>query len=322
MHPESTRKLSTIAITAAALAFTVGTALPALADPPAGHGHGNPPSSAPGQAKKATPTPTPTPTATHTPPGKGHGKGGVGKGHGAAGHGNGTGNAAKTGGAPGHNPPGNNGTVKVHTVAGDPGHHNSPQVGCSSFFVDFWGFDQGQTLNVSFVGQAPTGMGTPVSFTAPDGTSITSPDPAGGGNDFDGELPFIATASDLAVLGPPANHGYHIRLLVATHQGGGFKQKVFWIAPCAAMPTPVAPPGPATPDTPQLSSHHLTVLPPAAPAHPQLQSATDTVSQDSPPVSSLPFTGADLAGVISAGIAAVATGMLLTILGRRRRKIG
>ena len=43
----------------------------------------------------------------------------------------------------GHNPPGNNGTVKIHDDANDPSHHNVPHVNCD-FFVDFWGFDAGQ----------------------------------------------------------------------------------------------------------------------------------------------------------------------------------
>jgi hypothetical protein len=136
-----------------------------------------------------------------------------------------------------HNPPGNNGTVKIHDVAADPSQHDVPHVTCD-FYVDFWGFDAGQTLTVSFAGQAPTGKGVPVTFTAPDGYSITSPDAAGGGNDFDGELGFTPTDSQLAVLGAPQpQQGYHVKLTVSTDQPSEHpngKYKVFWIQPCTS----------------------------------------------------------------------------------------
>jgi hypothetical protein len=358
MHPARTRHITTLGITGAAFALALGTALPAFADPPAGHGNGNPPSSPPGQTKQSTPPTTPTsassPTPTHTPPGQvkkttgaPNAKGGNGNGNGHSGNhagGNGKGNGPKTnngkgnnGNGSGHNPPGNNGTVKIHSVAGDPGHHNVPHPGCS-FVVDFWGFDQGQTLTVSFTGQAPTGMGVPVTIGAPDGTSVTSPDPAGGGNDPDGELVFTPTASELSVLGAPAHQGYHLRLTVNTGQGGGHKYKVFWISPCAPDTT-VAPSSTSistsafgqalvptdTPtlstDTPTVRAGSLTAVR-ATPARslPQLQTAK--LNQASPPISSLPFTGANLSTLIVSGGLALLAGIFLRTAVRRRREIG
>jgi hypothetical protein len=360
MHPATTRRITTIGITGTALALAVGSALPALADPPAGHGNGNPPSSPPGQAKQtSSPAPTtapaasPTSTPTHTPPGQAkkpagstHPNGGNAKGHSnghANGHSNGHavshGNSAHTNGkgnngsGSGHNPPGNNGTVKIHAIPGDPGHHNVAHPGCS-FAVDFWGFDQGQTLTVSFTGQAPTGAGTPLNLTAPDGTSVTSPDPAGGGNDPDGELVFTPTASELSVLGAPAHQGYHVRLTVATGQGGGTKQKVFWISPCvsdtsapAAVPAaaPVAPTDTPTlsTDTPAVRAAGLTAArqaPAQTHAAPELQSAR--LNQASRPLSSLPFTGANLSTLIVSGGLALLAGIFLRAAVRRRRQIG
>lgn len=327
----------TASIAVVSFAVIAAAALPAMADPPAGHGNGNGNSShvPPGQAKKTaapvapttgtTAAPVATPTATHVPPGqakKNNNGGNSGNGNGSNGKG---GNKGKGGGAleAGHNPPGNNGTVKIHSVAGDLSHHNVAHVGCS-FVVDFWGFDAGQTLNLSFVGQAPTGKGTPLAFVAPHGTSITSPDPAGGGNDFDGELPFIATADVLSVLGAPKHNGYHVRLLVATHQGGGKKQKVFWIAPCA-QDTPVMPP--STASTLTLTPRHIThvthVDTPAVLTHvPATRTASSSQLEAAPPVPSLPFTGADIGAMVTAGIVALGLGIALTVAARRRRKIG
>ena len=135
----------------------------------------------------------------------------------------------------GHNPPGNNGTVKIHQTAGDSSPHNQPHVQCS-FYVSFFGFDANQTMDVSFTGQAPTGKGVaiPVSTT----TSKTSTTDAGGaGNDYDGDLGvFDASNMDLSVLGAPAKQGYHIKLDVATHEPGGHKYKVFWFTPCSSTP--------------------------------------------------------------------------------------
>src|SRR5690242_19513813 len=45
-----------------------------------------------------------------------------------------------TGAGSEHNPPGNNGTVKIHQVAGDTSPHNVPHVSCD-FYITFFGFD-------------------------------------------------------------------------------------------------------------------------------------------------------------------------------------
>jgi hypothetical protein len=195
---------------------------------------------------------------------------------------------------------------------------------------------------VSFTGQAPTGAGVPVSFTAPDGTSITSPDPAGGGNDPDGELVFTPTASELSVLGAPAHQGYHVRLTVATGQGGGKKQKVFWIGPCAAdtatntattdttaTGTTLAAPGAVSPtglptlstDTPTVQSGSLTAGQHGpSTAAPELQDRR--LHAASPLLSSLPFTGANLSTLIVSGGLALLAGIFLRAAVRRRREIG
>jgi len=156
--------------------------------------------------------------------------GGNGNGNGNSSHSSnsGNGNTTGSGGSSGHNPPGNNGTVFIHDVAGDHSPHNVPHVGCT-FYVDFFGFDSGQVLSTHFVGQAPTGKDVPL----PDGDwtgTMPNNNTSGAGNDFDWEQPFTL---DTSVLGAPQpQQGYHVKLTVSTGEPGGVKHKVFWIAPC------------------------------------------------------------------------------------------
>jgi len=144
------------------------------------------------------------------------------------GNGNGNGN----GSTEGHNPPGNNGTVFIHDVAGDHHPHNVPHVSCV-FYADFFGFDKDQQVTVTFAGQAPTGKATKLGGTWGPGV-ISTTDAGGAGNDFDHELKFTADNLGVSALGTPAKQGYHIRMTVLTGQGGGRKTKVFWLGPCTS----------------------------------------------------------------------------------------
>jgi len=141
----------------------------------------------------------------------------------------GTAAAATTG--DGHNPPGNNGTVFIHDVAGDEHPHNVPHVSCQ-FYVDFFGFDAGQHVSIDFVGQAPTGKG--VQLLHVDDVMVSDDDASGAGQDFDSEWPFSADSLGVTALGDPAKQGYHVKLTVETGRPGahGVKHKVFWILPC------------------------------------------------------------------------------------------
>jgi hypothetical protein len=278
-------------------------------------GNGNGKATAPGQVKKAA-------------GGNSHGNGG--------GNGNGGGKGKGANGPSGHNPPGNNGTVKIHALPGDPGHHNVPHPGCS-FVVDFWGFDAGQTLNVSFTGQAPTGAGTPLTLSG-SGTSVTSPDDAGGGNDPDGELVFTPTASQLSVLGEPSAQGYHVKLDVATGEPGGHKYKVFWISPCTQdtvdeAPTPTETPT-LTTDTPTTKTPTLTAnsgtltavrntpifsVPELDTSTAQVTDSSPELQRDVPAVTSLPFRGANVNDLVLGGAMTLLLGVVLTFLARRQR---
>jgi hypothetical protein len=249
----------------------------------------------------------------------------------------------------GHNPPGNNGTVKIHDDYGDTAHHNVPHVDCD-FAVAFWGFDQGQTMDVSFAGQAPTGMGTTLTVTGAT-TSITSPDDAGGGQDYDGELDFRADQLDLASLGTPhPKQGYHVKLTVVTGQPdanptAGHKYKVFWLQPCTQPAGTTTAPATATTETANTDTANTDtteVAPTAVNAGESSGAAESAASTDNatgiptevlgrsitrgspasaaaPAASSLPFTGAEIGGLAAAAAIALAGGTALTVAGRRRR---
>lgn len=134
-----------------------------------------------------------------------------------------------------HNPAGNNGTVKIHQVAGDTSPHNVPHVTCD-FYITFFGFDTNQTADLTLTGQAPTGKGT--ALWSKDDAPISSDD-AGGGKDVDNEFHVTAAELGLDRLGDPhPKQGYHLKLAVDVNDApGGAKHKVFWLEPCA---TPAA----------------------------------------------------------------------------------
>ena len=247
----------------------------------------------------------------------------------------------------GHNPPGNNGTVFIHDVAGDYTPHNVPHVPCT-FYADFFGFDLGQQVTVSFAGQAPTGAGTALQGAW---TGTVSDDDAGGaGQDFDLELPFSADTLGVTSLGAPhPKQGYHVKMTVLTNEPGGKKSKVFWIGPCADTADTAgtaSTPGTAvggedvqsgttetggtetgTADTAAVAGSTTTAGTVAG------QSATTpsatvlgehfyrgmAAGGSAAAAGSLPFTGAEVGGLLLAGAAALGGGAALMVAGRRRR---
>ncbi|MCU1589955.1 MAG: hypothetical protein JWP11_1211, partial [Frankiales bacterium] len=137
----------------------------------------------------------------------------------------------------GHNPPGNNGTIKIDYAApADSGHANRPHPGCA-FQLRMFDFDTNQYGSITFEGQAPTKLGT--LLTQPH--MLLSNDAAGGGQDVDETYSY--TAAQLGLIGKPqAKQGWHIKVSVnADNAPGGAKHKVFWLT-CAAA----AAPAPAT----------------------------------------------------------------------------
>lgn len=129
-----------------------------------------------------------------------------------------------------HNPPGNNGTIKVDDRPFDSAPDNEPHVGCD-FQIDFYGFDEGEDLNadVTFTAHPPTGGGE----TLLTDEVFIGEDPAGGGTDLDASVTYDLS-DRLASYEPHDQQGYHVKLTINADgsQGADTKQKVFWIEGC------------------------------------------------------------------------------------------
>src|SRR4051794_23870244 len=136
-------------------------------------------------------------------------------------------------GSDGHNPPGNNGTIKIDYAApADSGHANRPHPGCA-FQLRMFGFDDDQYGSITFTGQAPTKLGTLLTQQH----VLLSDDAAGGGKDVDAVYSY--TAQQLGLIGKPqAKQGWHVKVAVdAENAPGGAKHKVFWLH-CAETAAP------------------------------------------------------------------------------------
>lgn len=132
-------------------------------------------------------------------------------------------------------PRGNNGTIKIDGPVYDTGVDNEPHPGCE-FRVTFFGFDAGQTADITITGIAPTGGGPLLH----DAAVPTSSDAAGGAaHDPDGATrTYTATDLGLTGLAPHPKQGYHLKVTVDSLEApGGAKQKVLWLAPCEAATT-------------------------------------------------------------------------------------
>ncbi len=248
-------------------------------------------------------------------------------------------------------PAGNNGTIKVDGPAYDDGVDNEPHVSCE-VRVTFFGFDEGQTADITFAGQAPTGGGVLLHESA----VPTSDDAAGGaGQDADGATR-VYTVDDLGLSGvaPHPKQGYHVKVSVdSLGAPGGAKQKVLWIEPCgdtadSQVPTapgqlPAVPPaGQVVEQAPpaQAAVAALTLEEAAGPAVAPGEAAaamapTQAAAPTSGPasasnprtaavwegagLSALPHTGADgLGALLLTGLGAVAAGGALQLARRRR----
>jgi hypothetical protein len=134
----------------------------------------------------------------------------------------------------GHNPPGNNGTIKIDGEPWDNHPNNEPHVGCI-FEVDFYGFDNGDLwADVTFVGHPPTGGGL---LDVPPRQVFIGEDDAGGGTDFDASQQYDLSSA-LADVTPHPKQGYHVKLTINADgsQGADTKHKVFWVQGCTLPP--------------------------------------------------------------------------------------
>ena len=124
-------------------------------------------------------------------------------------------------------PPGNNGTIKVVASGeSDPGPGDEPQVDGCLVWVEFYGFDEGQIVDIAFHTQAPTAKAEELLVSY---NRLISTTPAGGGQDKDATLSFNL-ASALVGFEAHDQRGYHIKVTSNTQGApGGAKQEVFWL---------------------------------------------------------------------------------------------
>ena len=254
--------------------------------------------------------------------------------------------------ADGHNPPGNNGTIKIDEAPpADSGHANRPHPGCA-FQLRMFGFDDDQYGTVTFVGQAPTKLGTLLTQQH----VLLSDDDAGGGQDVDAVYSY--TAAQLGLVGQPqAKQGWHVKVSVdADNAPGGAKQKVFWLscppstttagttagttsgtAGGAATQSTAATEGSAV-TTKSLSTSESSASTTSGARAGLVRSAGAALGAAATAASgatgaglgattapgaqgggsALPFTGFALAAVLAFGLAALVAGTLAVLAGRRR----
>ncbi|MFF5070785.1 hypothetical protein ACFY2R_06145 [Micromonospora olivasterospora] len=171
----------------------------------------------------------------------------------------------------GHNPKGDNGTVKIDGPSYTDSVDNEPHVTCE-FELEFFNFDADQRAGITYPGAAPRqGRGQPhhtvgvATLTSQPPSKpkkvvwsvrnrVISTDPASGAeNDHDEVIRLSARDLDLAGVEAHDKQGYHLKLDVDLVGGGssGTKSKVFWLKPCADSTEPESPaPNPGIPGAP------------------------------------------------------------------------
>jgi hypothetical protein len=143
--------------------------------------------------------------------------------------------AADPGGpSAGHDPAGNNGTIKIDGQPFDDAADNEPHPGCT-FQVDFYGFDAGSLMaDVTFEAWAPTAGGVLLQDQVPIGEDSH----AGGGSErgLDASRTYDLSSA-LAGIAPHPKQGWHVRLTVHADgsQGADVKHKMFWVQDCAGL---------------------------------------------------------------------------------------
>jgi hypothetical protein len=156
--------------------------------------------------------------------------------------------ASASGASAAHNPPGNNGTIKIDGEAFDDAPNNEPHVDCR-FQVDFYGYDEGDlTAKVTFEAHPPTLPAGQDRTLLTDEVPIGEDDASGGGSTagLDASRTYQL---DLTGITPHPNQGVHVKLTINAEgsKGADVKHKVFWVTPCpSSTPTPTPSPTPST----------------------------------------------------------------------------
>jgi LPXTG-motif cell wall-anchored protein len=212
-----------------------------------------------------------------------------------------------------HNPPGDNGTVKIDGTPFEDSVDNQPHVGCE-FEVEFFNFDEGDTADITLAAQPPSGQFQTVKFLD---NYVISDDPASGAeNDHDAVIRFSADDLALAGISPHEEQGYHVKLTVDLTDGKGkAKHKVFWLQPCAASPSPspsVPGDGSGTP-TPGGSDNPSET--------PGVPGSSVSGGGGGGTEGGLPLTGVAATSIALTGVVLIGGGVVLMTLRRRRDKI-
>ena len=216
------------------------------------------------------------------------------------------------------NPPGNNGTVKIHETELDSNPWNQPHVGCP-FTVAFFGFDTGDVAHVLFTAWAPTGKGKTL---LTDTVFIGADDNSGGGSQagFDGEKTYTL---DFDGIVPHEQQGFHVKLKVTVTSPGSKtpkfnKYKVFWAQPCVS----------STSSSSTSSSTTTTTTLRGGGSSASSSSSTTSSTRggglggavSSTPTGPLPFTGSNPLPPLIAALALLALGGGTVVASRRHRK--
>jgi hypothetical protein len=221
------------------------------------------------------------------------------------------------------NPPGNNGTVKIHNLPLDSRPHNQPHVGCP-FTVAFFGFDTGDVAHVLFTAWAPTGKGKTL---LTDTVFIGADDNSGGGSQagFDGEKTYTL---DFDGIVPHEQQGFHVKLKVTVTSPGSKtpkfnKYKVFWAQPCvtsSSSSTTTSTTMPGGGNGGSTSTTTSTTLPGGGNSSASSTSMGGLGGPTTSAPTGLPFTGSNPLPPLITALALLALGGGSVVASRRHRK--
>lgn len=298
-------------------------------------------------ANSNAPTQSDAAATSHGSPQRSTGNGSAGAVNGSAGAVNGNGNT----------PNGNKGHIQIEGAPDcgptPCGNDNDPHV--CTLTVQLFGYPSGTNSAVlTITGQAPSGTGNVLSdsFTFSPGTS--SPN----GSVLDTQKSYDLSSSQLAADGltPQPQQGYHLRIEVAVN-GHPAKTHVVWFQPCTTAPVlPGSSAGALMPGDTTTANIGLTGGPrllgrtaavraassapdtPVADSAPVASAAPDSLAFDTAPDTTaalataspahharshgsgiLAFTGAEILMMLGGAATALAIGMTLVSMSRRRR---
>ncbi|WP_143194075.1 LPXTG cell wall anchor domain-containing protein [Micromonospora sp. CB01531] len=215
-----------------------------------------------------------------------------------------------------HNPPGDNGTVKIDGMPFSDKVDNEPHVTCE-FELEFFNFDENQKANVTLWAQPPSSTPKDKVVWSRQNVLISNDPASGAENDHDEVIRLSANDLDLSGL-TQKQQGYHIKLdveLIGGKSADG-KHKVFWLKPCASSESPS--PNPSTPATPG-GSENPSGNPSGTPGAPGSSVGGGTGGGGTE--GGLPITGVAATSISLTGLALIGGGVLLMALRRRRDKI-